>query len=482
MKKLSKIFAVALVLAMALSVMSIGAGAIAATAGTTATLVTSASSLAVNDQIVIVAKDVNKALSTTQNSNNRGAANVTKSGNTVTLTANVEVLTLKAGTAAGSFALATADGSYLYAAGGTNSNHLKTGSILNAKASFNFTITSAGVATIKCADTATTKNWIRFNPNTSNNNPLFSCYASGQQDVCVYKLTTAVQDTREDLPTNAGEIVDAIFDLQSGEALSKYYKYDGKITLSGVVVGATNWYTNSSTGNVNFKVKDSTGAEKTLQAYKLGKGTNTTDDDVKNLSTGDTITVSGAIIKNYNGTFEFDGCELVSVTKAQVALPALPTDTDDIIDAIYALDKNDVLSAHYEIDSFTLSGVVVKAATWNDQYGDGQVTIKLDGTDKELLAYQFKAGTIGADVAKALAAGDKVTFTADEAKNYNGTFELIKPVLTAVEKNTTPAPAPGGDTDDSDDTGDSTSLALMVAVMALSLFGMVAVVTNKKTV
>ena len=34
MKKLSKIFAVALVLAMALSVMSIGAGALAATAGT----------------------------------------------------------------------------------------------------------------------------------------------------------------------------------------------------------------------------------------------------------------------------------------------------------------------------------------------------------------------------------------------------------------------------------------------------------------
>ena len=37
-------------------------------------------------------------------------------------------------------------------------------------------------------------------------------------------------------------------------------------------------------------------------------------------------------------------------------------------------------------------------------------------------------------------------------------------------------------TGDSDDTGDSTSLVLMMAVMALSVFGMVAVVTNKKTV
>ena len=246
MKKLSKIFAVALVLAMALSVMSIGAGAIAATAGTTATLVTSASSLAVNDQIVIVAKDANYALSGNQKENNRGAAAVTKSGNNVTLNADVEVITLKAGTTAGTFAFDTGNG-YLYAAS-TSKNYLKTKSQLDANGSFNITIASTGVATIKSAGNSS-KGWLRYNPNTGNGDPLFSCYGSGQQDVAIYKLSGAVQDTREDLPTNAGEIVDAIFDLQAGEALSKYYKYDGKITLSGVVVGATNWYTSSSTGN-----------------------------------------------------------------------------------------------------------------------------------------------------------------------------------------------------------------------------------------
>ena len=47
-------------------------------AETTATLVTDASELAVGDQIIIVAKTENYALSTTQNGNNRAQATVTK--------------------------------------------------------------------------------------------------------------------------------------------------------------------------------------------------------------------------------------------------------------------------------------------------------------------------------------------------------------------------------------------------------------------
>lgn len=381
MKKLSKIFAVALVLTMVLSMLPMGAGAIAATAGATATLVTDASTLAAGDQIVLVAKNVNKALSTTQNSNNRGAADVTKSGNTVTLTANAEVLTLKAGSSAGSFALATADGSYLYAAGGTSSNYLRTGSTLDAKASFTITITSAGVATIKCADSATTKNWIRYNPNTQNSNPLFSCYASGQEDICIYKLTAAVQDTREDLPTSTSAIVDAIFDLNAGESLSKYYKYD----------------------------------------------------------------------------------------------------------------------------SFNITGTITVATeVWSDQYNNGTVTIKIDGTNKELVAFRYKAGTVAVSNIKALAVGDKVTFKVESAKNYNGTYELEMPTLTAIEKAQTPtttapvtttapattqAPAgttaPAADTTaaagTTPDTGDTTSVATMTAVMALAVTVLaVLVIGNKK--
>ena len=85
--------------------------------------------------IVIVAKDEDYALSTTQNSNNRGQAEVEKntSNNTIAFGDDVQVLTLHAGKDEGTFALYAAnylsDGvkknGYLYAAS-TTANHLKT--------------------------------------------------------------------------------------------------------------------------------------------------------------------------------------------------------------------------------------------------------------------------------------------------------------------------------------------------------------------
>ena len=81
-------------------------------------LVTDASStLAVGDKVVIAAKDYNYALSTTQKENNRGQAAVTKNNddNTISFSADVQVLTLEAGTVDNTFALNTGKG-YLYAA------------------------------------------------------------------------------------------------------------------------------------------------------------------------------------------------------------------------------------------------------------------------------------------------------------------------------------------------------------------------------
>ena len=358
MKKLSKIFAVVLCLVMVLSMLPMGAGAIAATAGATATLVTDASALAVGDQIVIVAKDEDLLLSTNQKTNNRGAAAVTKSGNTVTLTADAEVLTLKAGASAGTFAFAVADGSYLYAAGGSSKNYLKLTNTLDATASFNIAIASNGVATIKCADSATTRNWLRFNPN--NGTPLFACYASGQQDVCIYKLSAAVQDTREELPTSTSAIVDAIYALQTDESLDKYYKFE----------------------------------------------------------------------------------------------------------------------------SFTMAGTIVAATeVWNEQYSNGTVTIKVEGTEKELVVFRYKAGTVDVNDIKALAVGDKVTFKVTSAKNYSGTLELDQPTLTAIEK----APAGGGDTTGGDNTnkdpdkvGDDTAIVAMTSVMVIAVAALAVLVIGKK--
>ena len=148
-------------------------------------LVTDASKLAEGDVIVIVAADADVALSTTQNSSNRGQQEITKNANsTVTIDDKVQQLILGAGTKTGTFSLSTGDG-YLYAAS-SSSNNLKTQTTLNDNGSWSITIASNN-ATIKAQGTYT-RNWLRYNSSSS----IFSCYASGQSDVQIYRLN----DTR----------------------------------------------------------------------------------------------------------------------------------------------------------------------------------------------------------------------------------------------------------------------------------------------
>lgn len=147
------------------------------------TLVTDASTLKAGDQIVIVATKSNYAMSSTQNSNNRAQAEVIKSGNTISEPGtSVQKLILEAGKTAGTFAFNTGSG-YLYAAS-SSKNYLRTEKTLSANSSWNITITTAGVATIK-ATGSNTRNWMRYN--SSNNPPIFSCYSSGQADISIYR-------------------------------------------------------------------------------------------------------------------------------------------------------------------------------------------------------------------------------------------------------------------------------------------------------
>lgn len=146
------------------------------------TLVTNISELAAGDKIVIVAQDYDYALSTTQKTNNRAAASITKSNNTVTIGDDVQIITLESGTTAGRYAFNVGNG-YLYAASSSN-NQLKTETTLSANSSWAITIADSGIATIK-ATGSNTRNWLRYNPN--NGSPLFACYKSGQQDVVIYK-------------------------------------------------------------------------------------------------------------------------------------------------------------------------------------------------------------------------------------------------------------------------------------------------------
>lgn len=156
-------------------------------AGEVWALVTDVSTLAVGDQVVIAAKDYNCALSTTQNTNNRGQVSITKNGDNISFGNGVQILTLKAGTTSGTLAFYTGSG-YLYAAS-SSSNHLKTQTTNNANGSWEITIVNGGSATIVAQGT-NTRNTMQYNQSSS----LFSCYASAsQKPLSIYKKVPATK-------------------------------------------------------------------------------------------------------------------------------------------------------------------------------------------------------------------------------------------------------------------------------------------------
>lgn len=175
---LCALLALVLTLAFALTIMPV-AGTKANAAEEVYEVVKDASSLKVGDEVVIVNKDMDRAISITQNSNNRAETSVVAVANGVQITSSVQVLVLKQGNKDNTFALHTGSG-YLFAAS-SSKNYMRTEATLSDNSSWTISIASdTGIATIKAQGT-NTNNWLRYN----SNNGLFSCYASGQTDVIV---------------------------------------------------------------------------------------------------------------------------------------------------------------------------------------------------------------------------------------------------------------------------------------------------------
>ena len=138
-------------------------------------LVTDASTLETGDKLLIVTESDKYAMGV-QNENNRGVVSVNISDHTITnIPTNVAVVTLEG--SSGAWNLKTNDG-YLYAAA-SGANQLKSRAEVGTDGNATATITissSNSNATIQFQ--GTNRGLLRYNPNTSNNNPLFSCYAS----------------------------------------------------------------------------------------------------------------------------------------------------------------------------------------------------------------------------------------------------------------------------------------------------------------
>ena len=153
-------------------------------AQTTFTKVTSASGLEAGANYLIVAHydDLGVLAMGYQKASNRNAVVVSENGESITVTpgtdpnSETDVFQITLGGSTGAWTLYDeVKGGYLYASSSTG-NQLKTQAELNANGQWSITFNADGTAEV-VAQGENERNNMRFNPNTQNNAPLFSCYA-----------------------------------------------------------------------------------------------------------------------------------------------------------------------------------------------------------------------------------------------------------------------------------------------------------------
>ena len=166
-------------------------------------LVTDASELADKDYIIVAAKDYNVAMVSYDydiRKNNCGQTDITKFGNNnYFLTWKEEIGVFQLANNGSNYTIQDVNTEeYLYAAGGESSNYLKAADEIPADAEaakpYIWSINIAdGVTTVQA--TSNGRNLLKYNA-TNNSGQLFSCYASGQKDIALYKYVDTYTYTR----------------------------------------------------------------------------------------------------------------------------------------------------------------------------------------------------------------------------------------------------------------------------------------------
>jgi hypothetical protein len=146
-------------------------------------LVTDASKLQAGMEIIIASVEVDGKYYTmgkaSENGNNRTVVESTISGDKLNPAVGTTVLTLvDAGN--GTFALQASNGQYLYAAS-SSSNYLREQAEISDNAKWAISVTEGKASVV--AQGTYTHNIIRYNSTST----IFSCYASGQQGIALYK-------------------------------------------------------------------------------------------------------------------------------------------------------------------------------------------------------------------------------------------------------------------------------------------------------
>ena len=216
-------------------------------------LVTSADELESGKYVIITNSGATVGLSTTQNSNNRGQADITKNADgliTVDESKNSDVQQLLLGDSDGKYTFYTGSG-YLYAAS-SKSNHLKTQTTLddNSKAEITF---AKGVPTIKFTGT-NTRNLLKYNSSSK----IFACYASGQGDVAIYQeyVPAAVADpviTVAERTYFVGDAVNVTLSCEEADVTIHYTTDGTEPTAETPTTGTSVTVTPTKVGSVTIK-------------------------------------------------------------------------------------------------------------------------------------------------------------------------------------------------------------------------------------
>lgn len=239
-------------------------------AQTTYTRINSTAELVAGEQYIIVGYDdaLGFCAMSYQKSSNRHAVQVVENGGSISVipasdpNSQTEVFqfTLDGSTGAWTF-FDELKGGYLYASS-SSSNQLKTQTTLDDNGRWAIEFDSDGNATV-VAQGDNTRNFMRFNENSSNGDPLFNCYkvdANIQVPVALYKAggTPTIYPEPSNYPTNFAATVDGLDVTLSwadavGEQLpSKYLVVasTGNITVpvDGTPVANDNLHQNVSLG------------------------------------------------------------------------------------------------------------------------------------------------------------------------------------------------------------------------------------------
>ena len=376
--------------------------------------VTDASTLSIGDQIIIANEDGTFALSVTRNDNNIQGTAISVEGDIATITSDVEVLTLEAGTVGGTFALKTQDNKYLYAAS-SSSNYLRLLDSINDNASWQIAMVSDVMSV--AAQGSNTRNNLFFN----NQYSLFSAYASlspQTRNICIYKYVNVDFTVSYEQPENG--IISGPTTVNYGEDAAYMIAASGDCySLTSVLLDGTEVIDQMDGDTLRL-----TGvvADHTLSATVEIRQYTITATQPEN----GTITETGTYDCGTNHTYTItpnEGYHLTDVVVDGVSLGAITSyDFND-------LNEDHTITADFAIDQFMVSAaagahgsITPAGATMLNWHESISFTITPDA------CYQVASLTVnGTDVTPAL---EYTIDAVEEDMSIEVTFESVEYDLT----------------------------------------------------